>query len=69
MLFQNKRAALYIVMVFTPGYKWGQTDAHVIITLDVNEECVNKHDFTPEGKVLVEGDVPNKGAFKLHSFG
>ena len=52
-------------MAFCPGYKWGQTDSHVIVTLDVHEEHVNEHDFTPEGKIRVEGEVPGKGAFKL----
>ena len=52
-------------MAFCPGYKWGQTDSHVIVTLDVHEEHVNQHDFTPDGKILVEGEVPGKGAFRL----
>lgn len=52
-------------MAYSPGYKWGQTDSHVIITVDVHEEHVNQHDFTPDGSILVEGEVPNKGHFKM----
>ena len=48
-----------------PAYKWGQTDTHVIVTIDVNEEHVNQHDITPEGTITVEGEVPKKGAFKV----
>ena len=48
-----------------PAYKWGQTDTHVIVTIDVNEEHVNQHDRTPEGTITVEGEVPKKGAFKV----
>ena len=50
---------------YCPTYKWGQTDSHVILTIDVNEEYVNQHDITPEGKVVVEGDVPKKGTFRV----
>jgi len=50
---------------YCPAYKWGQTDTHVIVTVDVNEEYVNQHDITPEGSISVEGEVPKKGAFKL----
>ena len=50
---------------YCPAYKWGQTDTHVIVTIDVNEEHVNQHDRTPEGTITVEGEVPKKGAFKL----
>jgi len=52
-------------MAYSPGYKWGQTDSHVIITVDVREEHVNQHDFTPDGSILVKGEVPNKGPFKM----
>jgi len=52
-------------MAYCPGYKWGQTDSHVIITVDVNEEFVKQHDFTPEGNILVEGEVPGKGMFTI----
>ena len=48
-----------------PAYKWGQTDTHVIVTIDVNEEHVNQHDRTPDGTITVEGEVPKKGAFKV----
>ena len=37
----------------------------MIVTIDVNEEYVNQHDITPEGAITVEGEVPNKGAFRL----
>jgi hypothetical protein len=50
---------------YCPAYKWGQTDTHVIVTIDVNEEHVNQHDITPEGTITVEGEVPKKGAFKV----
>ena len=54
-----------VMAAYCPAYKWGQTDTHVIVTVDVNEEYVNQHDITPEGSISVEGEVPKKGAFKL----
>eukprot|EP00288_Rhodomonas_lens_P007456 CAMPEP_0177738492 /NCGR_PEP_ID=MMETSP0484_2-20121128/26481_1 /TAXON_ID=354590 /ORGANISM="Rhodomonas lens, Strain RHODO" /LENGTH=42 /DNA_ID= /DNA_START= /DNA_END= /DNA_ORIENTATION= len=36
---------------YCPTYRWGQTQTHVILTIDVNEECVESHNVTPEGKV------------------
>ena len=51
--------------MYCPAYKWGQTDSYVIVTLDVSEEHINKHDITPEGTVSVQGLVPNKGEFSL----
>eukprot|EP00961_Rhodomonas_salina_P252289 3410212-Rhodomonas_salina.1 len=50
---------------YCPTYRWGQTQTHVILTIDVNEECVESHNVTPEGKVTVSGDVPRKGKFEL----
>jgi len=50
---------------FCPIYKWGQTDLDIIITVEVNEECINSHSVSAEGKVEVQGNVPKKGDFKL----
>ena len=50
---------------YNPAYKWGQTDTHVIVTLDAGEDHVSGHELTPEGSVRVEGAVPGKGAFVL----
>uniref|UniRef100_A0A7S4KV81 CS domain-containing protein n=1 Tax=Guillardia theta TaxID=55529 RepID=A0A7S4KV81_GUITH len=50
---------------FCPIYKWGQTDLDVIITVEVNEECIKSHSVSAEGKVEVQGTVPKKGDFKL----
>jgi hypothetical protein len=50
---------------FCPSYKWGQTDTHVILTLDVGEDCVETHSVSPEGLLCVTGHQPGKGVFEI----
>eukprot|EP00961_Rhodomonas_salina_P190158 2565553-Rhodomonas_salina.2 len=50
---------------YCPSYRWGQTETQLVITIDVNEECVESHNVTPDGQITVRGEVPGKGKFEL----
>jgi alpha-1,6-mannosyltransferase len=50
---------------YIPTYKWGQTTTHIIISVDAPDASSLSHTVSPDGHVLVKGEVPKKGKFEL----
>lgn len=44
--------------MFIPTYKWGQTETHVVITVDA--ASIESHNVYPDGRCEINGSVPGK---------
>jgi hypothetical protein len=44
--------------MFIPTYKWGQTETHVVITVDA--ASIESHSVYPDGRCEIHGQVAGK---------
>ena len=50
--------------MFIPTYKWGQTETHVVITVDA--ASIESHSVYPDGRCEIHGQVAGKVALTPH---